>query len=75
MTIDTLNLVFSIGELIVFIILFVYLLRKTDWKREHEYERFRDSIGSEKLPKDSFSQPRKKVNPGSASTPHRSPLD
>lgn len=41
MTIDTLNLAISIGELIVFIIFFVYLLRKTDWKQEREYERLR----------------------------------
>ena len=75
MIIDTLNIAITIGELLVFTILFAYLLRKTDWKQEREYERFRDSIGPEKLPKDPLLKDRKKVNPGSASTPHRSPLD
>ena len=75
MTIDTLNLAISIGELTGAIILLAYLWRKIDWQQEREYERFRDSISSETSSKDPFLQPRKKVNPDSASTPLRSPLD
>ena len=75
MKIDTLNLAISIMELTGAIILLAYLWRKIDWQQDREYERFRDSISSETSPKAPFLQSRKKVNPDSASTPHRSPLD
>lgn len=45
MTIETVNLALSIGEIIGFTILWAYLWKKTDWKQEREFERFRDSIG------------------------------
>ncbi len=50
MTIETLNLVLSIGEIIGSTILLAYLWKKTDWKRVREFERFMRTTDWDKLP-------------------------
>ena len=58
MTIETVNLALSIGEIIGSTILWAYLWKKTDWKQEREFERYMRSIDREKLPENPRSQNR-----------------
>ncbi|ADB42620.1 hypothetical protein Slin_6663 (plasmid) [Spirosoma linguale DSM 74] len=50
MTIETVNILFSIGLIMGSIILLIYLWKKTDWKQEREFQRYMRSIDSKKLP-------------------------
>ena len=52
MTIETVNLVFSIGEIIGSITLLAYLWKKTGWKKERQFERFMRTTDWDKLPEE-----------------------
>ena len=69
MTLETVNLVLSIGEIIGSTILLAYLWKKTDWKQEREFDRFMRFIDLKDYL--NHDQNTDKVNPRSKSTPYR----